>query len=466
MKTKLHSVRSRLLVWQSLTVMFSLCMMYVVLFFFVRSYLLHQTKLWTRDKSFVIAGWIDYQDSPSNMRLQLEDYRDSQQNNIAIQAFRFNGTLVGSSVNIKEKMNIRQSLFDSVRTHDEVYVTNIKSKQYGKMIASVGMLYHDSVMSGCSVVAVPLSEINATLYLLLQWMIASLPFAVILSFIGGLFLTKQFIKPFSFITQKASLLIENPNQEKQLPVLNPDDELGHLTITINSLLKKLDNSTKQQLRFVADAAHELRTPITILRGELELSLHHRKGTDDITAMLKSNLEEVNRLSLITDNLILLTRFEAENLFTTKEDVFLPELIDNVISRLTPLLNEHNIKCGIRDTQGPCCVKGNRYYLEQMFYNLIDNAQKYSPSNKTIYISLFQQEGNSCIIIADQGFGISPSDIPHIFDRFSRSNEHRTLPGSGLGLSIVKAIVVGHKGTINVHSKLGIGTTFTIKLPVS
>lgn len=459
---KIKSIQTKLILWQILVVITILCTMYIVLFFSIRSFLFDNAQKMVRDKNFVITGWLEINNTDLNY--QIEDYRNSQEAEIFIQAYDLNGNFLASSNNITEELPFEKSIGDSAIKINNVVIRHIHSKTHGDLIVAVGLLYtRENQIAAFSQLAYPISEINKILDVLLKWMILSFPLAIIIIFSGAIFLSKKFIAPFSLITQKAKELSNNLSLTKQLPVLNPSDELGKLTLTINELLDKLENSTKQQLRFVADAAHELRTPITILKGEIEVALRTEIKDENIIKLLNSNLEEINQLSSITNNLIILTRFEAETLFVEKENIDVAELIKEEIERLSSLLKAKNIECIIYN-ENNIIVEANKYYLGQLFYNLIDNAQKYSFPNSKIIIRILKADKGKCNIeIIDHGIGISKDDLPYIFERFYRSKNQQKIQGSGLGLSIVKAIIEKHQGSITITSTLNEGSKVEILL---
>jgi signal transduction histidine kinase len=230
-------------------------------------------------------------------------------------------------------------------------------------------------------------------------------------------------------------------------------------------LKPIQDMVDDQNRFISDASHELRTPLTCLKSEIEVNLRDKKLTlKDAKNTLKSNLEEVNNLQNLSNYLLKLNRFN-HNLNLELKPISLLTIIDSAIKKVSPIAKDKNIK--IINSTADLYVRGDSISLIEALVILLDNAIKYSSKNTEIKINLQDRSGILSLNIKDQGIGISEGDLPHIFDRFYRADNARTKNqsgGYGLGLSIAKKIIEAHHGRIEVESKLGQGTKFTILLP--
>jgi len=240
------------------------------------------------------------------------------------------------------------------------------------------------------------------------------------------------------------------------------DELARLTTSFNAMLQALDASQTRQRQLVADAGHELRTPLTSLRTNIELigqaaDNAERSLSDEqrheIMGDVRSQLEE---LTTLVGDLVELARDEP--MTRDPEPLDFSDVINQAVDRVR--LRAHDMTFDV-DLES-WMVFGEPQLLERAVTNLLDNAAKWSPADGTVHVRL--AEGT--LTVADEGPGIDPADLPHIFDRFYRSSEARTLPGSGLGLSIVKRAAERHGGTVDVESTPGVGTTFTLTLPSS
>ena len=237
-------------------------------------------------------------------------------------------------------------------------------------------------------------------------------------------------------------------------------------------LEPLEESLEEQRRFIADASHELKTPITSLRTELEVAL--REGTlRDKTITTKearqlfiSNLEDVMNLQKLSENLIKLNKYSQNGNAMHIEEVQIKEVLDEAIKKIAPMAKMKNIKLVKEITNFNLRV--DKQSIVELFTILLDNAVKYSLKKSSIFITSSLINKTAKINIRDEGSGISSEDIPHLFDRFYRSDSSRNkqkADGYGLGLAIAKEIVERHKGNIRVRSKAGKGTTFTVTLHV-
>jgi two-component system sensor histidine kinase MprB len=240
------------------------------------------------------------------------------------------------------------------------------------------------------------------------------------------------------------------------------DELARLTTSFNAMLQALDASQTRQRQLVADAGHELRTPLTSLRTNIELigqaaDNAERSLTDDqrheIMGDVRSQLEE---LTTLVGDLVELARDEP--LTRDPEPLDVSDVVTQAVDRVR--LRAHTVTFDVELESW--MAFGEPQLLERAVTNLLDNAAKWSPPDGTVTVRL----ADGALTVTDEGPGIDPADLPHIFDRFYRSSEARTLPGSGLGLSIVKRAAERHGGTVDVESAPGGGTTFTLVLPSS
>ncbi len=232
-------------------------------------------------------------------------------------------------------------------------------------------------------------------------------------------------------------------------------------------LKPISDMVKDQKRFVADASHELKTPLTSLRSEIEVGLRDEKlSLKEAKSILKSNLEEVIRLQTLSAGLLLLSKNGSANNQTYFSDISLKDLLEEALDKLQPLIKKKNLllKKNVEEVN----IRGIPDRITELFVILIDNAIKYSNEEGSVFINIKKANNTAAISIKDQGIGIDKKDLSHIFERFYRADSSRTKDSSsgfGLGLSIAKRIVKNHNGVISVKSRVGEGSEFIIKLPI-
>lgn len=284
---------------------------------------------------------------------------------------------------------------------------------------------------------------------------------------GGLVLVRRALSPVGEVMRHAER-ISSRNLTERLPVAPTGDELEHLTLALNHMISRLDEAFQHNRRFLADASHELRTPLTILRGELEAMV--RTEPTELTEAVDRErlgglLEEVERLAHLVENLFALSRLDA-GLAQNPPQIFdLARLAAATCEQMCLLAEDKqlSIQCA---AQSPVMVQGDRSRIKQVIVNLLDNAIKYTPEGGLIRLSVFARSAEAVCEVTDNGIGIPPEALPHVFDRFYRVDaaRNRDQGGAGIGLSIVKAICLAHGGRVDAESRAGGGSTFRFIIP--
>ncbi len=319
---------------------------------------------------------------------------------------------------------------------------------------------------GYAAVAEPLTVIDEGLRRLRRYFFAGVPLILLLASGGGYLLARKSLSPISLMDQQTRRITAD-SLSSRLDVTNKRDELGGLATTINDLLARLENSFKQQQRFVADASHELRTPLAVLRGETEVALAQPREIDDYKASLSLIEDEAERLSRIVEDLFILARQPFDAPAIMKERVSLDEVVAECARAAKVLAARKDLKLTVNAGK-PLSMLGDDELLQRMILNLLDNAVKYTPAGGEVSLDLATHNGDARITVRDTGIGIPERDQPHVFDRFYRVDKARSraMGGAGLGLSIAHWIAEAHGGTIGVESSAGRGSVFTVKLPIA
>ena len=291
-----------------------------------------------------------------------------------------------------------------------------------------------------------------------------LPLAVGIAGFGGYGLARRALAPVGQMADRARTITAERLGER-LPVVNPDDELGHLAAIFNETFTRLEQSFAQLRRFTADASHELRTPLTAIRSVGEVGLREHRDENAYREIIGSMLEEADRLGHLVDSLLTLSRADAGQGKFTLERVDLAELAREVTNHLGVLAEEKRQSLAV-DAAAPVYATVDRLVLRQAVVNLIDNAIKYSPEGGRVRIVVRGQPRGPALEVIDTGPGITAEHRERIFDRFYRVDKARSreMGGTGLGLSIARWAVEVHGGRIELESEEGKGSLFRIRLP--
>jgi two-component system, OmpR family, sensor kinase len=293
---------------------------------------------------------------------------------------------------------------------------------------------------------------------------AVLPLGLLLASVGGWVLARRALKPVDRMT-RAARRISGEYLAGRLQETGTGDELDRLAKTLNDMLVRLDGSFRQMRQFSADAAHELQTPLTILKGEIEVALRSPRSPEEYRGVLHSSLEEIDRISSLVEGLLLLARADRGVLRLDLKPLNVPELLREVGEQMRRLAENKavSLNYGLME---PAAIQGDREHFKRLLVNLIDNAVKYTPGGGTVTLSLRGDGQWAHVGISDTGIGFTGEEQEQIFNRFYRAAEARSQRGggAGLGLSIAQSIAVAHGGRIEVESIPGQGSTFTVSLP--
>ena len=314
----------------------------------------------------------------------------------------------------------------------------------------------------------PLYEDQETLEAIQRAYIVAATLAILLSALVTWRLATAALAPIETLATRAATLGSGDLHER-LAVESPDDEIGRLTLVLNAMLSRLEASFVQQRQFVADASHELRTPIAVLRTEIDVT---RANPSRSAEEYRETLERVNRttgrLERLVADLFLLARVDAEGVATPHEPLDIEQLARSTAMMLQGIAEERDVAIEVA-CSAPATVRGNEAQVERVLLNLLDNALRFAPSGSTVTIVVGSDGANVAIDVTDRGPGVEPSLRPVVFDRFRRRSSASRFPahdGAGLGLAIAHALVGAHGGALTLHHTDDLGSTFRVVLPVS
>jgi two-component system OmpR family sensor kinase len=306
-----------------------------------------------------------------------------------------------------------------------------------------------------------------------------IPIALVIASAGGYFLARKSLAPVVAMSEKAALMGAQ-NLHERLPVLNPRDELGYLASTFNDLIERLARSLEQQRRFMADASHELRSPVSIIRGEAEVALSQARTAEEYQGSLAIALDEARRLSQIVDDLFTLARADAGQYPLRPRDFYLEELAVECVRAARSMAAARGITLS-HEPDGEMPIHGDEALVRRLTMNLLDNAIKYTPEGGKINVACQRAGSEYSLTVRDSGPGIPAEAQEKIFERFFRLDPARTqdrralgtaetvvpaTTGAGLGLAIARWIAEAHHGRlVLVHSDVS-GSTFVAFLPAN
>jgi heavy metal sensor kinase len=291
----------------------------------------------------------------------------------------------------------------------------------------------------------------------------SLPLVLLIAGIGGFLLAARSIAPLRWMADQARNITDK-NLDSRLDIGDARQELRTLADSFNELLSRLDQSFETMRRFVADASHELRTPISVIRGEADVALAQDRTAGEYQESLAIIQDEARRLSRLVDDLLNLARADAGHLNLRVEEFYLNDLLGECCRAVESVARDKNVLLHCECAED-INFRGDQELIRRLVLNLLDNAIRYTSAGGEVSVKLEADGSDLRIHVSDTGVGIAPETVPHVFERFYRGDQARSRQngGFGLGLSIVKWIAESHRGSVQLSSKPGKGTKFTVLL---
>lgn len=287
---------------------------------------------------------------------------------------------------------------------------------------------------------------------------------LIIIFISGWLYAGRFLKPISNIIQQAGKITYS-NMGQRLSTGSSNDEIDQLTTTFNKMLDRLETSFNSQKRFVSNASHELRNPLTAINGQIDVALMKERGKEEYKSTLQSISKDIKNLRTLTNNLLELAN-QDEILLQHFKEVRIDEILWSIREEIVKQNAEYTIHIHFKEfieNEKYLICKGDEKLLERAFVNIIDNACKFS-NNKTVEVKILPDKSTITLLFIDTGIGISEPYLKHVFEPFYRGENTHGIIGNGIGLSLVRRIIKLHSGQIVIHSKLNQGTTVEVTIP--
>jgi signal transduction histidine kinase len=313
-------------------------------------------------------------------------------------------------------------------------------------------------------IAKPLSEIEKTLTRLGLIIAVIIPLGVALACVAGWFLAKRFLMPVDQMIQQARK-ITAAYLKSRLPRTFTLDELDRLAETLNEMIDRLEASTRTVQEFSSNVSHEFKTPLAIIRGEIDLALRRVRSQEDLQKTLGVISEEVDGLIRLVDDLMFLVRNDAKQLSLQKKTLGLTPIVEQVFRLHQERAHQAGIELAL-EARAEAEVYGDEIYLKRLFSNLLDNAIKFTGPQGKVTLRIEGSGAEKVVVrVEDTGIGIDSGPLENIGTRFFRADQARSKEGAGLGVSIVKAICDAHQGSLRFESVPGKGTQVFVELPL-
>jgi heavy metal sensor kinase len=312
-------------------------------------------------------------------------------------------------------------------------------------------------------VGASLAGSDAALRRFLQLLLWGTPAGLIIAVLAGRWMAGVALTPLERFAA-AARTIDAANLQQRLPVRGAGDELDEVAHAFNDTLARVEDAVGEMRQFSTAIAHELRTPIAALRGEIELAAMKPGATEDQRATAASQLEELDKLKRLIDQLLTLARAESGQIPLAHDRVELAPVVTSIVEQLEPVAQAQDLSL-VEEIAARPAVDGDAAWIERLLLNLLDNAFKFTPAGGSVTVRVSESDGYAILEVRDTGIGMAPDVVPHVFERFYRGDPARSAGGFGvgLGLSLVKWIVDRHNGTVTAVSSPGAGARFTVML---
>ena len=460
-----RSIRFRLTFWYSLTFFIGLILAFISFYLIAYRVLFKQTDASLLNHGQKVAEIVSQKNENMHQILSQKAFISefSEIPGMLVTILDSKGELVSSSMMCCFDQKIFTDLFQKALNNKTYLIVN-QTISGENMRFYVAPIYTRDLFLGVVIVGHPIGIIQSSLNSILLILAIISVLLLIPTVIGGFLLSKKALTPISNLSENLKFITtENLNQKVTLT--HSADEIEKLIKSFNLLLDRLNQAFKRERQFIADIAHELKTPISIINGNIELTLSKNRTAKEYQKTLKETAIDANKLSQTLNNVLDLARSQADNFKVNLKTFSLSKIVEDAseIAASPARLKQITVKSTLEKN---IYISGHSDKLIRSILNIIDNAVKYSPEKTIIKINLTKKGRHAHLEIKDQGKGISHKDLPHVFDRFYRADNVKNIQGSGLGLAIAKGIITAHQGNLTIESTPGRGTKVTIIIPLT
>ncbi len=395
-------------------------------------------------------------DSPAELQDELQEFSASQPGGALLQIKDESGAWVFQSLSMQ-----KHAIEPAAISAGETQLTNMARGSQSLRIITGAMVVHGKTYT--VQIAADTSNFNLILERLKWLLLISTPLAIVLALAGGYWLSNRALAPVRRVT-KTARSIGGEELARRVEVPRTGDEMQFLAETLNAMLARIESSFKRMVQFTADASHELRTPVAIMRTTAEIALRQKRDEETYRKALQEILEEAERTSSLVDDLLTLARADSATQQLAFTSTNLADVVEMAFAKIKFLASEKSVAVSLQVARRDLWMEGNQEALLRLFLVLFDNAVKYTPAGGRVSIALELVGGRAVLQVQDSGTGIAAEDLPHIFERFYRADKTRTRKqgGFGVGLAIAKWIAEAHDAKIRVESTVGQGSIFKVE----
>ncbi len=454
-------IRVRLTAWYFLVLCLAFGMFSFLAFFEVRGSIHSAVDEGLRDRAADIRELLERQSSPEHVKHELAEGSSVRGEGDILQIAETRGEWAYSSVSA---LRYGLQMVGPTRRSEKFQFSTVYSKHMPLRILNGQLRIADKAYD--VQIGAPMDDFYDAVNRFRLVLLFSVPVLVVVASAGGYWLSRKAVAPVGEIARAAQSISER-ELSKRLPILQTGDELQSLSETLNEMFARLERAFKRVTQFTADASHELRTPIALMRTRTEVALRKQRSEADYRETLLRIHQELERTSALIENLMTLARADSGSDALQVAPTNLNELLLEISETARLLAEGKSIQYDQQLPETQLCVGGNTPSLRRLFLILIDNAVKYTSRGGRISVVLHTRDGAAVTEISDTGVGISSADLPHIFERFYRADTSRSREsgGTGLGLSIAQWIAEAHQGKISVASTVGEGSVFLVQIPL-
>ncbi len=458
-----RSIRLRLTLWYVLLLAIILAAFSAGVYLTLRQNLYDSLDDSIRDRSNVLLGIVQYEGGRPTLagRISAED---PNQGESLIRVFDSSGQITFDNSAAAGNVPVDSRAIEGALA-GETTSRGVSAGDESFRVRTVP-IERDSRVSGVLEVGQSQDDVSDTLQTLLLILGVAYPVTLVVASFGGAFLAGRALSPIDRLTRLARR-ISAEDLGQRLDLRLPDDEVGRLARTFDEMIARLDEAFRRQRQFTADASHELRTPMTVIKGQIEVALQRERDPQAYRQVLQAVNEEVDRMIRLVGSLLTLARADAGQIPITLEPVSLPDVVGAAIEQVQPLASRRGVDLQLSSSR-PVTLRADDDLILQLLLNLLDNAIKYTAAGGQVTVGWNANGRDVELWVRDTGSGIAREHLTRLFERFYRVDKARSRAegGSGLGLAISRWIAEAHGGSISVESALGRGSTFTVRLPAA